>query len=205
MTALRFIQPCSPIRATSVPTGDGWLHEVKFDGYRVQVHKVGSRVIIYSRNGHDFTERFPSIAQLLHELPAKTAVLDGEVVASDADGRPNFARLHVRWTRPGTIQLWGFDLLALNGQDWRPQPLVRRQARLQALLERFGCPVVSLSEPFEDGLALLRVAEERGLEGIVSKRRDTPYRSGECRDWRKVKTDAWRAANRERWRLFERA
>ena len=76
--------------------------------------------------------------------------------------------------------------------------------RLQVLLERFSCPAVSLSEPFEDGLALLRVAEERGLVGIVSKRRDAPYRSGECRDWRKVKTDAWRAANRERWRLFER-
>ena len=110
--------------------GDGWLHEVKFDGYRVQVHKVGSRVVIFSRNGHDFTERFPSIAQLLHELPAKSAVLDGEVVASDADGRPNFARLHVRWTRPGTIHLWAFDLLALNGQDWRPQPLAKRQDRL---------------------------------------------------------------------------
>jgi hypothetical protein len=80
-----------------VPAGDGWLHEVKFDGYRVQVHKVGSRVIIYSRNGHDFTERFPSIAQLLHEFPAKAAVLDGEVVASNADDSPNFARLHVRW------------------------------------------------------------------------------------------------------------
>ena len=181
----------------------GWVHEVKFDGYRVQVHKVGSRVIIYSRNGHDFTERFPSIAQLLHELPAKAAVLDGEVVTSDADGRPNFARLHVRWTRPGTIHLWAFDLLAFNGRDLRLQPLVKRQAVLQALLERFGCPAVSLSEPFEDGLALLRVAEERGLEGIVSKRRDAPYRSGECRDWRKVKTMAWREANRERWRLFE--
>ena len=75
---------------------------------------------------------------------------------------------------------------------------------VQAMLERFGCPTVSLSEPFEDGLALLRVAEERGLEGIVSKRRDAPYRSGECRDWRKVKTVAWREANRERWWLFER-
>ena len=205
MTAFRFIQPCSPIRAKEVPAGDGWLHEVKFDGYRVQAHKVGSRVVIYSRNVHDFTERFPSIAQLLHELPAKAAVLDGEIVASDADGRPNFARLHVRWTRPGIIHLWAFDLLAFNGRDLRPQPLVKRQARLQALLERFGCPPVSLSEPFEDGLALLRVAEERGLEGIVSKRRDAPYRSGECRDWRKVKTVAWREANRERWRLFERA
>ena len=89
MTAsLRFIQPCSPVPAKSVPAGADWLHEVKFDGYRVQVHKVGSRVVIYSRNGHDFTERFPSIALLLHELPEKAAVLDGEVVASDADGRP---------------------------------------------------------------------------------------------------------------------
>jgi len=178
---------------------------VKFDGYCVQVHKVGSRVVIYSRNGHDFTERFPSIAQLLHELPVKAAVLDGEVVASNADGSPNFARLHVRWARPGTIHLWAFDLLALNDRDLRPQPLVKRQARLEALLERFGCPAVSLSEPFEDGLALLRVAEERGLEGIVSKRRDAPYRSGECRDWRKVKTPVWRvplgtvATIRTRW------
>ena len=129
-------------------------------------------------------------------------MLDGEIVASDADGRPNFARLHVRWTRPSTIHLWAFDLLAFNGRDLRPQPLMERQARLQALLERFGCPTVSLAEPFEDGLAL-HIAEERGLEGIVSKCRDAPYRSGECRDWRKVKTTAWLEANRERWRSFE--
>jgi bifunctional non-homologous end joining protein LigD len=81
--------------------------------------------------------------------------------------------------------------------------MVKRRARLQVLMERFGCPDISLSEPFEDGLALLRVAEERGLEGVVSKRRDAPYQSGECRDWRKVKTTAWRVANRDRWRLFE--
>ena len=80
---------------------------------------------------------------------------------------------------------------------------MKRQAVLQALLERFGCPAISLSEPFEDGLALLRVAEERGLEGVVSKCRDAPYRSGECGDWRKVKTLAWREANREQWRQFE--
>ena len=115
-------------------------------------------------------------------------MLDGEVVASDADGRPNFARLRVRWTRPRTIHLWAFDLLAFNGRDLRPQPLVKRQACPQALLEHFSCPAVSLSEPFDDGLALLRVAEQRGLEGIVSKRWDSPYRSGECRDWRKEKT-----------------
>ena len=68
--SLHFITPCSPVPAKAVPVGDGWLHEVKFDGHRVQAHKIGSRVVIYSRNGHDFTDRFPSIAQLLHELPA---------------------------------------------------------------------------------------------------------------------------------------
>jgi bifunctional non-homologous end joining protein LigD len=92
----------------------------------------------------------------------------------------------------------------LNGRDLRLHPLMKRQARLQVLLERFGCPAVSLSEPFDDGQALLGVAEQRGLEGIVSKRRDAPYRSGDCRDWRKVKTAAWREANQERWRLFEK-
>jgi bifunctional non-homologous end joining protein LigD len=110
----------------------------------------------------------------------------------------------VRWTtRPATIHLWVFDLLVFNGRDLRPQPLVRRQARLQVLLERFGCPTVRTFETFEDGLALLCAAEERRLEGVVSKRRDAPYRSGDCRDWRKIKTTAWREANRERWRLFE--
>jgi len=94
-------------------------------------------------------------------------------------------------------------LLALNGRDLRLQPRVKRQAGLQILLERFACPAVSLSEPFENGLALSRVAEERGLEGLVSKRSYAPYRSGECLDWRKVKTADWREADRERWRLFE--
>jgi len=135
--AFRFIQPCSPVRVKDVPAGNDWVREVKFDGYRVQAHKMGSRVVVYGRNGHDFTCRFPSIAQLLHELPAKAAVLDSEVA-------PSFARLHVRWIRPNTIHLWAFDLLAVNGRDLRPQPLVKRQARLQVLLERFSCPAVSL-------------------------------------------------------------
>ena len=205
VSEFRFIPPCRPIAAKTVPGGDGWVHEVKFDGYRVQAHKLGSRVVLFSRNGHPFTERFASIAALLREMPAKAAVLDGEVVACDADGRPNFARLHVRWTRPGAIHLWAFDLLALNGQDLCSQALVKRQARLKALLERFGCPAVSASETFADGMALLRAAEEHRLEGVVSKRCDAPYRSGDCRDWRKVKTAAWREANKQRWRLFEQS
>jgi ATP-dependent DNA ligase len=81
------------IRAATVRAGEGWVHELKFDDYSVQAHKLGSRIVFFSRNGHDFSEHFPSIVQELRELPVKTAVIDGEVLASDADGRPNFARL----------------------------------------------------------------------------------------------------------------
>src|SRR5262245_17116187 len=104
------------------------------------------------------------------------------------------------------MPILGSDLFEmLNAKQWIrnripviygvPGLSIEEVASIEA--QRFGCPAVSLSEPFENGLALLRVAEERGLEGIVSKRRDAPYRSGECRDWRKVKTLAWREANRE--------
>ena len=91
VSEFRFIQP-RPVSAKAVPGGDGWVHELKFDSYRVQAHKVGSRVVLFSRNGHDFTERFASIAALLREMPAKAAVLDGEVVASDADDRRDWRR-----------------------------------------------------------------------------------------------------------------
>ena len=188
-----------------MPVGDGWQHEVKFDGYRVQVHKTGKVVTIYSRNGHIFTPRFETIAYLLRDLPAQSAVLDGEIVASDRRGVPNFARLHLRLGSADGLHLWCFDLLALNGRGWRHQPLEKRQDRLQSLLQRFDCPPVKASEAFTDGVKLLRVAERMKLEGVVSKRRGTAYSSGDCRDWRKVKTNAWREANRERWRMFERA
>ena len=145
-------------------------------------------MVIYSRNGHDFSERFPSIVEELRGLPARSAVLDGEIVAA-AD---NNTQLHEM------IHQLQFERGEPAGHDrdgWRP---------CRPPVEHFGCPAVSITEPFEDGLALLRVAEERGLEGVVSKRRDAPYKSGECRDWRKVETISWRQANRERWRLFER-
>ena len=161
-----------------MPAGDDWQHEVKFDGYRVQLHKVGSDVVIYSRNGHRFTSRFPTIAYQLRELPAKSAILDGELVASNAAGVPDFRELHSRSAESEAMHLWAFDVLVLNGRDLREQPLVKRQVRLQTLLERFYCPAVLQSKTFMDGQALLRVAEKHRLEGIVSKRRSSPYRSG---------------------------
>ena len=95
MSAFPFIDPAARSR------GPDWLHEVKFDGYRIKIHKVGNDVAIFSRNGHDFTTRFADIAYLLRDLPAKTAILDGELVASDRAGVPDFAELHRRTAAAG--------------------------------------------------------------------------------------------------------
>jgi bifunctional non-homologous end joining protein LigD len=184
-----------------VPAGADWLHEVKFDGYRIQAHKAGKDVVIYNRNGHDFSTRFADITYLLHGLPASSAILDGEIVASNAAGAPDFAKLHRRTA--DSLHLWCFDLLELNSRDWGPYSLEKRQARLDTLLARFDCPAVLMSKSFNDGAGLLRIAEKHKLEGIVSKKREAPYQSGSCRDWLKVKTAEWKVANRERWKLFE--
>ena len=199
----RYIQPCSPVLAKSVPAGDDWQHEIKFDGFRVQAHIIGKTVRLYSRSGGQFSGRFPKLVSVLGELPTRSAIIDGEIVASDAAGMPDFWPLFLRSAKPAELHVWAFDLLALDGKDLRKLPLETRQRRLQVLLKRFACPTVLASEAFADGQALLEVAERHKLEGVVSKRRDAPYRSGSCRGWRKVKTAVWREANRERWRLFE--
>jgi bifunctional non-homologous end joining protein LigD len=198
--AFHFIEPCNPVSAKAIPTGADWLHEVKFDGYRVQIHKTGKDVVIFSRHGHDFSSRFATMSRLLQGLPAKSAIIDGEIVASNQAGVPDFAALHHR--AADNIHLWCFDLLTLNGRDWRPYGLEKRQARLDVLLARFDCPAVLMSKAFDDGAALLRIAEKHKLESVVSKKREAPYRSGPCRDWAKVKTAAWREANKERGKLF---
>jgi bifunctional non-homologous end joining protein LigD len=194
----KFIQPCHPQRAKSVPVGDDWQHDIKFDGFRVQIHKLENEVELYSRNGSPFGRRFPLLCDVLRELPAKSANLDGEIVASDAAGMPDFWRLFLRSSQPAALRVWAFDILALNGKDLRKWSLEARQGRL-----RYGCPAVLASESFADGQALLRVTEKHGLESVVSKRREARYRSGQCRGWRSRRR-AWREANKERWQLFER-
>jgi len=127
VTAVRFIPPCSPILTKALPTGADWVHEVKFDGYRVQPHKTGRQVEILSRNGHDFTARYLPIALVLAELPVRSAILDGELVAADASGIPDFAALHRRRVAGSDMMLWLFDLLEINGQDLCEQPLYKRK------------------------------------------------------------------------------
>jgi bifunctional non-homologous end joining protein LigD len=179
------------------------MHEVKFDGFRTQLHKAGADAKIYSKNGHDFTSRYPAIVTALKALPVRSAILDAELTLCAADGVPQFYRLLMSRFDQGELCAWAFDLLELDGEDLRQEPLEARKAALAKLLRK-ASPFLRASESFSDPVKLLAECERRGLEGIVSKRRDSLYRSGKSSAWIKVKCGAWREANRDRRELFER-
>jgi bifunctional non-homologous end joining protein LigD len=200
---MRYIAPATPTLRPTPPRGERWLHEVKFDGWRVQLHKSERGAAVFTKGGHDYTRRFPAIAGTLMTVPARACILDGELVAPDDQGRPDFRALHFH-DRDEQVCVWAFDLLHLDGEDLRDRSLDARKRALERLILKTGDNALRLSESFDDGVKLLAAAEGMRLEGVVSKRRDAPYRSGKKCDWIKVKCLSWRAANRERWRLFER-
>jgi bifunctional non-homologous end joining protein LigD len=177
---------------------------VKFDGYRVQLHKFPTTVSLYSRSGSDFRRKCPELAEAVAALPVRSCVIDGELTACDASDLPDFRALHFN-SRDDVRCVWAFHLLYLNGKDLRPLPLVDRKERLERLVSKVSAPWLSYVETFTDGATLIKAADRMGLEGIVSKKAAAPYRSGAKCDWIKVKCPRWREANRERWRLFERA
>jgi bifunctional non-homologous end joining protein LigD len=199
---IAFLPVASPKLRRSPPSGPDWLHEVKFDGFRIQLHKWGEEVRLFSRNGKDFTERFPSIAAAVFALPTAHAVIDGEVVAFDETGAPDFYSLLLH--RATGVCVWCFDLLALDVKDLREAALEERKERLSALLSAAGNERLRMSESFDDGVKLLEAAGRMRLEGIVSKKRSAPYVGGIGCGWVKCKTQTWRDANRERYKLFER-
>ena len=203
MPRIAFIPIASPKLRPAPPTGPEWLHEIKFDGFRVQPHKAGEEVRRFSRNGKDFTDRFPLIAAAVLRLGAKSAVIDGELVSCDAHDKPNFYAL-LRGA-PRELCVWCFDLMQLDRRDLRSLPLERRKAKLASLLAGTVDARLRLSHTFEDGEQLLYAASRQGLEGIVSKRRMARYVVGNGSGWIKVKTAEWREANRERYKLFEKA
>jgi bifunctional non-homologous end joining protein LigD len=180
-----FIAPCLPTLRTEPPTGPGWLHEVKFDGYRIQLHKDGRDVALYSKNGNDFTWRFPEIVYAVAALPTTSFVLDGEITACRDDGTPSFGALLQK--REAHLCVWVFDMLSQYGKDVRGLPLVARRAKLHKLMTRVQCNQVRCSETFQDPHRLLIACAERRMEGIVSKRVDRRYVSGPTKDWIKVK------------------
>ena len=172
-----------------LPTADGWLFEVKWDGYRAIAYvRGGETERLDSRRGNDQVERFPSVAkEVARAVKTPDCVLDGEVCALDERGRPSFSAM--QQGKPGTpIVYEAFDLLELEGESLVDLPLSERRRRLAALLDRRN-RTVRLSEAFEDGAALYDAAQEQGLEGIVAKRADSPYREGKrTREWLKIKT-----------------
>lgn len=177
------------------PAGAGWGHEIKFDGYRIQLRVAAGDVSLRTRKGLDWTAKFPAIAATAKKLP--DCIIDGEIVALDEKGAPDFAGLQAALSDGQTDQLifFAFDLLFAAGRDWRDQPLAERKAALAELLERSISKTtrgdIRYVEHFETGGdAVLRSACRMSLEGIISKRLDAPYRSERTMDWIKSKCRA---------------
>ena len=181
------------------PCGGIWLHEIKHDGLRVIARKDGPRVKLYSRPGNDLTDRFPLIVEALARLRASSCTIDGEAVACGDDGISSFNLLRHRW-RDEAVFLYVFDLIELTGDDRRRDPLEQRKLDLSRLLAKAG-PGLRLNEWIDgdehDGATIFFHACHLGLEGIVSKRKDSPYRSGRSPDWLKMKNPDMRAVKRE--------
>ena len=179
--------PCLPTRGTAVPAGPDWIHEIKHDGYRLTVHREGKRVRLFTRNGHDWTDRYPLIVEAALRIRIGSFALDGEAVLLGVDGRSDFDGLHSR-QRNDEVQFYAFDVLMSDGDDLRKLPLSMRKANLARLLaRRVNGIFLSDFERGEIGPDLFRHACLMGLEGLVSKRQDRAYRAGISPNWVKVK------------------
>jgi bifunctional non-homologous end joining protein LigD len=186
------VEPCLALLRPKVPAGPDWLFEIKWDGYRLAIHVEPNRVRIITRGGHDWTHRFPAIAAAARQLNVHTAILDGEAVVLEDDGRSDFGALQRSLGGRGGKRvstesvLMTFDLLYLDGHDLTGTELSLRRHLLQDLVGRDGA--IRLSEEVEiDGAELFEKACALGLEGIIAKQRAQPYRSGRTGDWLKIK------------------
>ncbi|MBY2932505.1 non-homologous end-joining DNA ligase [Rhizobium leguminosarum] len=188
------IDPCLALLKPKPPKGPQWAFEVKWDGYRLSVHVEPTGIRILTRGGHDWTDRFPAIKQAALWLPVGTAILDGEAVILDGQGRSDFGLLQQSLGGRGGKKsssdaiFMAFDLLYFDGHDLRKSELDVRRHLLEDLVPAGEQGDIRLSEEIEaDGDQLLASACEHGLEGIIAKRRDAPYRSGRLGDWLKIK------------------
>ena len=201
-----WMRPCLPTLVDVPPTGPRWIHEIKLDGYRVSAYVEDGKATIRTRNGQDWTRRFPTIAAALAALPVRSAILDGEAVILDESGRSSFAELQADLDRRGSERaalyafallyldrrgseraaLYAFDLLYLDGEVLWTKTLEERRLALGRLVPPRSA-ILTSEEYVGDGADLFRIDCEQDLEGIVSKRLDQPYRGGRSRDWLKTK------------------
>jgi bifunctional non-homologous end joining protein LigD len=177
-----FIEPALATAIDKVPSGERWNHEIKFDGYRVQVHLANNEIKVFTRRGNDWTKRFKKIADDAWHISAGSAIIDGEVVVPAADGTTDFSVLQNELKGRSTkIVMVAFDLLYLNGYDLRKLPLLERKAHLKTLIAGTD---IQFSESFEiDGQQMFIHACKTGLEGVLSKVRDSKYPTGRSNDW----------------------
>jgi bifunctional non-homologous end joining protein LigD len=187
---------CIPTTGKAVPSGEIWFHEIKYDGYRLGIERDGKAVRLITRGGHDWTKRYPRIVEAALKNRRSQFVIDGEAVILGVDGISDFNALHAG-KHNAEAQLCAFDVLAIDGEDLRSLPLSMRKTNLERLLR--GRPDGIFINPFETGAIgpdLFRAACDLGLEGMVSKRADRPYRAGRSKDWIKVKNRQHHAFDR---------
>ena len=182
-----FIEPQLCRVVDKPPSAGGWGHEIKFDGYRIQMHIEGGKAKLFTRKGLDWTDKFAAIAKSGGKL--EDAILDGEICALDKKGVPHFPTLQdaIAAGKTSNLVFFAFDLLWHDGEDLRRAPLRERKARLEALLDDAPENLRYVAHVETRGEAMMQAAREMGLEGIISKRLDAPYRSGRGDDWAKTK------------------
>jgi bifunctional non-homologous end joining protein LigD len=190
------IEPCLPSPAKAPPSGPGWLHEIKHDGFRILARRDSAGVRLITRNGNDFTHRFPFISMAVGKLPVRSCLIDGEAIVCDENGLAVFELIRRHGALASAVHC-AFDLLELDGKDLRRQPIEIRKHLVAKLLKGSHLSIV-LNEHFEeDGASVYRAACQLGCEGIVSKRLGSPYRSGRPPHWVKVKNPNSSAVKRE--------
>jgi bifunctional non-homologous end joining protein LigD len=194
-----FIVPCQPTAALKPPSGPGWIHEIKHDGYRIMAWRAADRVRLLTRNRSDFGERYPLVTEAIGSLPARSIVIDGEITVCNAQGLSVFDLLHHGPRVKRDAVLFAFDLLELDGRELIHVPIEERKYQLAQLLHECAAEVRLCSHLEGPGNVVFEHACKLGCEGIVSKRLGSKYRPGPgmCSDWIKVKNPASPAVKRE--------
>ena len=182
-----FIKPQLATLKSKAPSGEKWIHEIKYDGYRLQPHVDRDKVTIFTRNGHDWSKRFSNIAGAF--ALKSQSIFDGEAVVIH-EGRTNFSELQADLAsgRQDRIVFYAFDLLFHNGEDLRGKPQLFRKERLKERVDMLESPILYSEHHEGDGQALFQAAARLNYEGIVSKNASAPYRSERTEAWQKIKT-----------------
>ena len=191
-----FIEPCLPSPGKRPPAGPGWIHEIKHDGFRIMARRDGAGVRLLTRQGNDFSRRFPLVAAALAALPVRSCLIDGEAIVTDQKGLAVFDLIRGHQPNAAAV-LCAFDLLEVDGEDLRREPIETRKSTLKSLLRGKHAGIAFNAHFIANGAIVYRQACALGCEGIVSRRLGSPYRSGRADCWVKVKNPAAPAVTRE--------